>query len=142
MAVGLLLAFHCMLLPGELAGMTGQDIVLPCDLNGDQFSGVVCITQSKTSTRFAKHQSVVIEDALLLSLAERVLGADSPRRFLVGGGVHESVRSFVSIKTALGLTQTPYVLAGYRGGGLVSTYVARLMCLIFNSSTQRALGQR
>eukprot|EP00971_Amphidinium_carterae_P063719 1261243-Amphidinium_carterae.1 len=117
LAAGLLLAFHCMLRPGELASMRRQDLVLPCDLNGESSSGVVCITQSKTSHRFAKLQSVIVEDVLLLDHVQRVFGHDSPKQFLVGGGVHELVRSFLAIKTALGLTQTPYVLAGYRGGG-------------------------
>eukprot|EP00971_Amphidinium_carterae_P028249 556251-Amphidinium_carterae.1 len=65
-AACLMLAFHCMLRPGEVANMRRRDLILPQDLHGTPWSGVVAITQSKTSTRFARMQSVIIEDDLLL----------------------------------------------------------------------------
>eukprot|EP00971_Amphidinium_carterae_P104286 2065317-Amphidinium_carterae.1 len=78
-----------MLRPGELANMRRQDLVLPCDFNGDSGSGVVCVTQSKTSNRFAKLQSIIIEDVLLLMHIQCTFGQDPPKRFLVGGGSQE-----------------------------------------------------
>eukprot|EP00971_Amphidinium_carterae_P352299 6492534-Amphidinium_carterae.3 len=117
LAAALLLMYHCMLRPGEVANMRRQDVILPQDVHGDAWTGVVCIQQSKTSTRFARLQSVIIEDHALLQLAMETFGDDPPTRYLVHGGVRELVKAFISIKALLGLAETPYVLAGYRGGG-------------------------
>eukprot|EP00971_Amphidinium_carterae_P168569 3339852-Amphidinium_carterae.1 len=112
-----MLAFHCMLRPGEVANMRRQDLILPEDIHGSPWTGVVAITQSKTSTRFAKMQSVVVEDELLLQLMWQTFGRDPPSRFLVHGGLRELVKTFLTIKAHLGLSAAPYVLAGLRGGG-------------------------
>eukprot|EP00971_Amphidinium_carterae_P170718 3383526-Amphidinium_carterae.1 len=90
-----------------------------CALDGEPWATgwVVCIQQSKASTRFARLQSVVIEDQALLQLASETFGSDPPTRYQVSGGVRELAKSFISIKALLGLAGTPYVLAGYRGGG-------------------------
>eukprot|EP00971_Amphidinium_carterae_P246903 4903637-Amphidinium_carterae.1 len=116
-AVALLLTYHCMLRPGETASLRRQDLIFPSDIHGDQNSGVVCIQHSKTSTRFAQLQSVVVEDPLLLQLLFRTFGRDPPKRMLVHGGLRELVKTFIAIKGHLGLSAAPYVLAGYRGGG-------------------------
>eukprot|EP00971_Amphidinium_carterae_P028866 568065-Amphidinium_carterae.3 len=96
--------------------MHRQDLVSPCNFNGEQNSGVVCVMQLKTSNRFATLQSVTIEDILLLLRIQHIFGNDPPKTFLVVGGSRELVRVFIAIKTALGTANFPYVLAGCRGG--------------------------
>eukprot|EP00971_Amphidinium_carterae_P235094 4665177-Amphidinium_carterae.1 len=83
-----------MLRPVEVANMRRRDLILPDDIHGSPWTGVVAITQSKTSTRFAKLQSVVVEDELLLRLLWQTFGRDPPSRYLVHGGLRELVRIF------------------------------------------------
>eukprot|EP00971_Amphidinium_carterae_P006172 121679-Amphidinium_carterae.1 len=99
------------------AKMRRRDLILPDDLHGTPWTGVVAITQSKRSTRFPRMQSVVIEDELLLQVLTMTFGHDPPTRFLVHGGLRELLKVFLTVKACLGLAAAPYVLAGLRGGG-------------------------
>eukprot|EP00971_Amphidinium_carterae_P095207 1883610-Amphidinium_carterae.1 len=60
--LALLIGFQALLRPGELSSLRRQHLVLPSDLGGADASMVVCITQSKTSSRTARLQSVLVTD--------------------------------------------------------------------------------
>eukprot|EP00971_Amphidinium_carterae_P212410 4215315-Amphidinium_carterae.1 len=100
-----------MLRPSELCNLRRCDLVLSHDVGGDECTGVVCIPHSKTSNRFAKLQSVIIDDVLLLRALAQQFSADAPHRYIIGGSMSLLVKTFLAIKDALGLKHTPYVLA-------------------------------
>eukprot|EP00971_Amphidinium_carterae_P123243 2440267-Amphidinium_carterae.1 len=86
-AVGLLLGFHLLLRPAELANLRRGDFLLPTDLGGSWRHGVAKISQSKTATRFTLLQAVTIEDSLVLNLLTALIKDDHPRSLLLTGGL-------------------------------------------------------
>eukprot|EP00971_Amphidinium_carterae_P352836 6492748-Amphidinium_carterae.2 len=119
MAASLLVGFHLLLRPGELAGILRRHLLLPCDLGGLSFSGSVSLPKTKTSNRGSKLQSVLIEDALVLNFLDGLLGGLPPVTLLVAGGLPVLSKRFDALKSVLGLQASPFTLASLRGGGAV-----------------------
>eukprot|EP00971_Amphidinium_carterae_P118978 2357183-Amphidinium_carterae.1 len=120
MSVSLLLGFHLLLRPAELAGLRRLDILLPHDLGGSRKYGIVRIVQSKTSTRFTLLQAVTIEDEKILSLLAAVIQHDLPRSPLLPGGLAALQTRFVYLMTWLGCRHSGFTLASLRSGGALS----------------------
>eukprot|EP00971_Amphidinium_carterae_P296685 5893806-Amphidinium_carterae.1 len=82
---------------------------------------------SRTARRATGLQScsVIIDDVLLFRALAQQFSADAPHHYIVGGSMSLLVKTFLTIKDALGLKHTPYVLAGYRGGGGACDYLRR-----------------
>eukprot|EP00971_Amphidinium_carterae_P133606 2646129-Amphidinium_carterae.1 len=124
MGCAILLCFHALLRPGELANGMRQHLILPNDLGGSPSSGVYCIPRSKTSNRTVLLQSVVIEDSLLLGLLQHVYRFDGPTTTLVKGGMSSLLLRWDLLKHALDIHHSPWGLSSLRGGGAVE-YVRR-----------------
>ena len=111
-----MLACHALLRPGEVATLLRQHLRLPFEFDPEGGRGVVALLHTKTSTRAAKIQSVLLTDGLLLELLTRVFGALPARRPLCAGGKKAFDRKFTAIDRQLqvGHLFTPACL---RGGG-------------------------
>eukprot|EP00971_Amphidinium_carterae_P343102 6482674-Amphidinium_carterae.1 len=119
MGCAILLSFHALLRPSELANGLRRHIILPQDLGGSPSSGVYCIPRSKTSNRTVLLQSVVIEDQLLLGLLQYVYRFDGPSTTLMKGGMPSFVLRWDLLKRALDIQHSPWGLSSLRGGGAV-----------------------
>eukprot|EP00971_Amphidinium_carterae_P346744 6488398-Amphidinium_carterae.3 len=119
MAACLLLGFHLLLRPGEIAGIQRCHLLLPSDLGGLSFSGSLSLPKTKTSNRGSKLQSVLIEDELILEFVDNLLGAVAPNTLLVAGGLPLLSKRFDALKRVLSLSSSPFSLASLRGGGAV-----------------------
>eukprot|EP00971_Amphidinium_carterae_P140860 2790882-Amphidinium_carterae.1 len=119
MAVGFLISFLGLLRPGEWASLRRQHIVLPMDLSGMEATMTIAITQSKTSTRGPRIQSVLIADPLVVRLTQAVVGADLPSAPLVRGGLRHVVQAFENIRRHLQLHHSAFTLSTMRGGGAI-----------------------
>jgi hypothetical protein len=82
----ILLTFHALLRPGEAASLLRLHVRLPFEFDPGGKRGVIALTQTKTSTRAAQIQSVVLTDPLILELASLVFGALPGRNLLCPGG--------------------------------------------------------
>eukprot|EP00971_Amphidinium_carterae_P196339 3895684-Amphidinium_carterae.1 len=118
-ALALLLAFQGLLRPGELAALRRQHILLPQDLAGSEQSLVICITQSKTTQRAARLQSVMVTDPIVVDLASCLLHHDAASAPLVRGGLRELHKKFAYLREALNLAVSPFTLGTLRGGGAI-----------------------
>eukprot|EP00971_Amphidinium_carterae_P304380 6048934-Amphidinium_carterae.1 len=116
-AVALLLGFHLLLRPGELASLRRSDVLLPIDLGGSWEYGVVKIAQSKTATRFTLLQAVTIEDPLILALLTSVIRDDPPRAPLLPGGLAGLQTRFTYLMCWLDCRRSGFTLASLRSGG-------------------------
>eukprot|EP00971_Amphidinium_carterae_P334952 6470529-Amphidinium_carterae.1 len=121
-ATALILGFHLMLRPAEIASAKRRHLTLPSDTGGALDSGVFAVMKSKTATRTTLLQSVVIEDDKVLSLAESVFGPDPPDCLWVRGGIATLQKNFVQLKDALALGRTPFTLGSLRAGGAVEYF--------------------
>eukprot|EP00971_Amphidinium_carterae_P129871 2572515-Amphidinium_carterae.1 len=117
LSVGLLLGFHLLLRPGELAALRRNAILLPVDLGGSWQHGVVKVAQSKTATRFTLLQAVTIEDEKLLALLTALIGHDPPKSPLLPGGLPALQTRFSYLMSWLGCKQSGFTLASLRSGG-------------------------
>eukprot|EP00971_Amphidinium_carterae_P103364 2046385-Amphidinium_carterae.1 len=118
-ALALLLAFQALLRPAEVAALRRQHIVLPEDLAGSEQSLVICVTQSKTTHRAARLQSVMINDPTVVALAGCLLREDSASAPLIRGGLRELHKKFDHLRASLDLSSSPFTLSTLRGGGAV-----------------------
>eukprot|EP00971_Amphidinium_carterae_P350525 6491601-Amphidinium_carterae.1 len=118
-SLALLLAFQALLRPSEVAALRRQHILLPQDLSGNEQSLVICITQSKTTHRAARLQSVMVTDPVVVQLAQGLLHQDAASAPLVRGGLRELQRKFNYLREALQLDGSPFTLGTLRGGGAV-----------------------
>eukprot|EP00971_Amphidinium_carterae_P064471 1277065-Amphidinium_carterae.1 len=121
-ALAVLLAFQALLRPSEIAALRRCHILLPQDLAGDEASLVICITQSKTTQRAARLQSVMVTDPVVVELASCLLQRDAQSAPLVRGGLRELYRKFDYLRTALNLAASPFTLSTLRGGGCSLAY--------------------
>eukprot|EP00971_Amphidinium_carterae_P350331 6491491-Amphidinium_carterae.1 len=121
-ATALILGFHLMLRPAEIASAKRRHLTLPSDTGGALDSGVFAVMKSKTATRTTLLQSVVLEDEKVLSLAESVFGPDPPDCLWVRGGIVTLQKNFVQLKEALALGRTPFTLGSLRAGGAVEYF--------------------
>ena len=111
------LAFHALLRPGEVCALRRGHLRLTCDCGSDQV-GVVALTTSKTSTRSARIQSVMITDVWLLGLLNAYFGNWPALSPLCSGGSAAFSRRFLACLDRLGL-KNRFMPAGLRGGGAV-----------------------
>eukprot|EP00971_Amphidinium_carterae_P352181 6492466-Amphidinium_carterae.1 len=118
-SIGLMLGYHCLLRPAELCRLRRKDLLLSCDTAGSEWSGVVSIGQSKTTSRSARLQSVVIIDGPLLRLVTWLVHDDPPSRLLVPGGMLRLNQVFAWAKQALSVPANMFTLGGLRAGGSV-----------------------
>ena len=119
----LLLGFDAMLRPGELCGLLRLHLRLPEEIDPGIAKGVVCLGETKTSTRAAKLQSVVVADPLVLQLLTCVFGKDEERVLICPSGKKGIDRRFGLLTEALGVSRwfSPGCL---RGGGAVAFFQA------------------
>eukprot|EP00971_Amphidinium_carterae_P165812 3286630-Amphidinium_carterae.1 len=118
-SLALLLAFQALLRPAEIAALRRHHIVLPDDLAGSEESLVICITQSKTSHRAARLQSVMVTDPVIVELARKLLQHDAASAPLVRGGLQELYKKFDHLRRMLNIAESPFTLGTLRGGGAV-----------------------
>eukprot|EP00971_Amphidinium_carterae_P326677 6457619-Amphidinium_carterae.1 len=118
-SMALMVGFHCLLRPSELCHLRRKDLLLSCDTSGAEWSGVVTIGQSKTTSRSARLQSVVILDKPLLQLVTWLVGDDMPMRLLIPGGVVRLNQVFSHARQLLGVPAGMFTLGGLRAGGAV-----------------------
>ena len=123
-ALGLLLAFHCLLRPGELCRLQLCHLMLPSQLRGiSRRIGIVVIELPKTRRRAATRQHVIIEDGYLLDLLEwHCSRRRSPDARLFPS--YARLKGLVAMAfTALGLPPTLFTLGGLRSGGATQHYL-------------------
>eukprot|EP00971_Amphidinium_carterae_P293525 5827487-Amphidinium_carterae.1 len=118
-AASLLLGFHLLLRPGELAAVLRHHLLLPTDVGGSLESGTLALPKTKTSNRGSRLQSVIIEDSGLLQIMDVAFGAMPARSLLCPGGLPVLAQKFAVLKKVLQLEHTPFSLASLRGGGSV-----------------------
>ena len=115
-AVLLLVGFHCLLRPAEMANALRQHLLLPSD--GCQAGqAIFTILHPKTANRGAAIQSVVIDDPGLVDILERLFGRFPPRTVLMPGGLKAMTTMFAACLTAMGVTTSSFNLSGVRAGG-------------------------
>eukprot|EP00971_Amphidinium_carterae_P352884 6492761-Amphidinium_carterae.3 len=115
----LLLGFEALLRPTEMGSCLRGHLSLPEDLYGHPHCAILCLPETKTSTRTVKVQSVLIKDAPLIGFLQSVFAADHERVLLSPGGAVGLQRKFLSLRTLVGIQNAPWTLASVRGGGCV-----------------------
>ena len=78
LAVCALIAFHCLLRPGEMGGLEKKDVVL------GKHNGVVFLRKTKGGLRRGAAESVTLDDAQLLALLKRHCASLTPEQTLLG----------------------------------------------------------
>ena len=119
-ALLLLLGFHCMLRPGEIAALRRGHLRLTSDSYSKNV-GVVALTTSKTATRAARIQSVTITDVWLLQRLDRHFGTWPEKAPLCSGGTTAFTRRFMACLQSLRLAGR-FTPGGLRGGGAVAHF--------------------
>jgi len=126
-----LIAFHCLLRPGEMVELRWEDLVLWDEMEAARFQGTygfVRIRKPKTRrmTGHAPVQHVLVEDAGLAALLRWARGT-IPRALLTKKlwslPQHQMVLVFNRCCTALGIAHLPLVPAGFRGGGATDAWI-------------------
>eukprot|EP00971_Amphidinium_carterae_P336743 6473269-Amphidinium_carterae.1 len=117
--LALLLAYLALLRPAEVSVLRRQHLVLPRDLAGHDQSLVVCITQSKTTHRTGRMQSVLVTDPVVVELADCLLAHDAASAPLVRGGLKELQKKYDFLRDCLNLRDSPFTLGCLRGGGAI-----------------------
>eukprot|EP00971_Amphidinium_carterae_P067399 1334639-Amphidinium_carterae.1 len=87
------------------------------DMGGEYGTAIISIRHSKTTSRAARLQSALIDDAPVVALMQRVCGNDPPTSLLLRGGLKEFYRKFEAIRVHLQVASTPFTPATLRGGG-------------------------
>eukprot|EP00971_Amphidinium_carterae_P040337 791763-Amphidinium_carterae.1 len=116
-ACALLLGYHTLLRPLELASIQRKHLMLRADLGARYCHGVVSVPQSKTATRFARLQAVTIDDPLVLSLVEAIVQKDMPHHLLVPGGLRSLQQRYQWALKLMDCAQCGFGLSSLRGGG-------------------------
>eukprot|EP00971_Amphidinium_carterae_P291822 5792924-Amphidinium_carterae.1 len=117
MGVALMLGYHLLLRPAEIANLRREDILLPTDLGGCWQYGIVKIAQSKTATHFTLLQAVTVEDSKPLALLTALIKDDAPRMLLLPGGLAGLQAKFAYLMTWLNCRGSGFTLASLRSGG-------------------------
>eukprot|EP00971_Amphidinium_carterae_P220047 4368088-Amphidinium_carterae.1 len=118
-SAAILLGFAALLRPGEISALRRGHLVLPSDIAGFSDSLTVAITQSKTSTRSSRLQSVLVSDSLLIGLLEGLVSVDTPSTPLLKGGHVSFTAMFEETRRMLLLHESPFTLSTLRGGGAI-----------------------
>ena len=126
------LMFQCLLRPSEVCGLLRHHLRLPMDFGADAVKGVVTIVASKTATRAARIQSVVIHDRSLLSLLEAVFGDDPANVLLCPGaaGPLTATSTPLGACCAFGTSTAPAAC-----GGAEQCSTSSIMTILESSST-------
>ena len=119
-AACLLLCFHLLLRPSEMALALRRHLVLPGDTGGSALTGVFVVAKAKTSERGGPRvQSVLLEDQSLLAVAAKEFASLPPTASLCPGQLRGLTERFKYLKQVTGLTNAPFTLASMRGGGAI-----------------------
>eukprot|EP00971_Amphidinium_carterae_P057725 1141695-Amphidinium_carterae.2 len=116
-ACALLVGFHALLRPLELASIQRKHLLLREDLGARHCYGIVSVPQSKTSTRFARLQAVTLDDPLVLSLLEAIVSRDEPHHLLVPGGLRGLQLCYQWALRLMNCVHCGFGLSSLRGGG-------------------------
>ncbi|MBM4022198.1 MAG: hypothetical protein FJ284_08145 [Planctomycetes bacterium] len=124
MASLLMLGFHGLLRPAEMAALKRVHVRLPHDGVGfqDEAHAVVCIVRAKTRTRAASTQSVLVEDALALQVAAVGLLGLHPNQLILAGGSAHLRLLFSTLLECLNLGHLAYSPSSLRPGGALHLF--------------------
>ena len=124
LACGILLAFHCLLRPGELVALRRAQLRLPGDAVWGVTCGVVTILKPKNRRTAARVQHVTITCPGLLRFLALVFGALPPSSFLLRLTTSELHGQFQILLGDVRLFGSQFTPAGLRAGGATSEYLA------------------
>eukprot|EP00971_Amphidinium_carterae_P314555 6252250-Amphidinium_carterae.2 len=127
-SLGILIGYQALLRPAEIVALKREDIVLPCDMGGEDGMAVLSIRHSKTTSRAARLQSAFVDDDTLVLLLQGVCAHDHPRATFLAGGLRSFNQKFEALRKHLELEHSPFTPATLRSGG-ATWYIRRTQSL-------------
>jgi hypothetical protein len=123
MGLVLWMSFHGLLRPGEAVDMKKKHVRFAHALGSRAKVVVLVIAEAKTRRKAARVQHVILEEPLLVTIAERFcsfLGPEDPL-FPLSGATYD--KRFGQLLTAIGLQPGDFTPAGLRAGGATEEWV-------------------
>ena len=113
MAVGIVLAFHCVLRTGELLALSTRDV----SINLSELSAVLDLGFTKSGVRKGVRESITVEQPWLVKALQAALLHRQPHDPLIQGGSNRFRRIFKDAVSNLGLDHCCFLPYSLRRGG-------------------------